>query len=1165
MAADDRSLFDEVRDRRWDAVRTLLARSGGDPVSRSLARAALVVVRRRWSSAADHLATARAQGPSTDPREAAGMARAVAELLGETPDGLQLAVAARSIELRERVRASLPAAATRRALGELVAAGARPTVGGLRLIERIGSGATGDVWRGVNDAGLAVAVKVLGAGASRRARRSMLDELRGLTALDHPNVVWLLGHGALDEAAEAMGVGPVDTPYLVLEFVEGRPMSAVTRTPWVRVRAWLLGILSGLAHAHALGLAHLDLKPENVIVDRLGTPRIVDFGLARWRGDQRRHGVAGTPSFMAPEQIRADEDDLGPWTDLYAVGAIAWALVTGEPPFEDDDVDVVFEQHLRSDLPPLPPDARAPEGFEGWVRRMMAKRREHRPRSAAEAAAALDALGARAAGSRSHPSAESLAETAIFVLRRPEVDDDPEGPLPEPAGPLAPLPDFPVPPRPSPSTGTERPAVQLEAGVSLLALRRPPLVGRIEERQRLWDALVGAAGSRRPRILRMRGPGGVGSSRLAGWLAEHAAELGVARGTRLAAPEERLAQLGEELGVSRLTAGRTERRLERRVSDPEERELLVAGWSGRTELAPAAVRGLMLRHWRRLASECRALVVVADGVRPEPEILDTLADADLPLVLVWVNPDDGGAVDLELAPMPEGDLADLVRRWIPLEATACADLVAASAGRPAVAHRLLVGLASTDGLIGTAAGWRIAPGRDLASAVDAPWIERIDAAGLGELVRLCAVLGEATETELRAAARAAEVELRPGWIERAQALGLLDRAGDRLTPIPAVAAAAVSAIGPQTARRLHEACLALGGSPARRARHLRGAGRPAEALPEIRAAWRQARERAAWSEVRRLLGTWEGALTEAGVPPGDPAWLQLLVERGNEARYRNDLEAATAAVERIDEGAAAHGWPVDTVKVLVLRADIAARRMQRGQARQLYERALVVARAGGDDAATSQACSRLSFAALLEGRLDDAEALVDEALRLHPGQVDLYCLRAALRSRAEDRPGALRALREAHAAAAGRPSELSQVVAARAERAAMDFDWSRAADLFLEAARRMELLGLFRGVLVGNAATCLFRAGRDEQAIAVAARLRGRTMPSERIAWVSLELMRAVADDGDEWRTALEELADSPFLLHVRDNVIEVARRRAMEAGRTERALEVATRLGAAG
>ncbi|MEA2311221.1 MAG: eukaryotic-like serine/threonine-protein kinase, partial [Solirubrobacteraceae bacterium] len=161
------------------------------------------------------------------------------------------------------------------------------------------------------------------------AQRFVL-EARLAAALDHPNVVTLF------DFFEDDGV-----PYIAMEYVGGgslRPLVGCATLP--QVFGVLEGVLAGLGHAERHGIAHRDLKPENVLLTRGGAVKIADFGIARAYDTLTPHrltssGVAmGTPAYMAPEQ--ALNAPLGPYTDLYALGVMAFELLAGRPPFEAD-------------------------------------------------------------------------------------------------------------------------------------------------------------------------------------------------------------------------------------------------------------------------------------------------------------------------------------------------------------------------------------------------------------------------------------------------------------------------------------------------------------------------------------------------------------------------------------------------------------------------------------------------------------------------------------------------------------------------------------------------------------------------------------------------------------------------------------------------------------
>ncbi|TXL74435.1 hypothetical protein FHP25_16855 [Vineibacter terrae] len=182
------------------------------------------------------------------------------------------------------------------------------------------------------------AVRVEGATVMPRTRRladdyrwgleRFLDEARTLARFRHVNIVPVL------RFFEANG-----TAYIVMEYEEGRPLAALLagpgRLPPVRVRALLDGLMDGLAQIHAAGFLHRDIKPSNVIVRADGTPVLIDFGAARQallRGGATLTSIV-TPRYAPLEQYQAEAEQ-GPWTDIYALAAVARHAITGEPPPE---------------------------------------------------------------------------------------------------------------------------------------------------------------------------------------------------------------------------------------------------------------------------------------------------------------------------------------------------------------------------------------------------------------------------------------------------------------------------------------------------------------------------------------------------------------------------------------------------------------------------------------------------------------------------------------------------------------------------------------------------------------------------------------------------------------------------------------------------------------
>ncbi|HET8757391.1 MAG TPA: protein kinase [Solirubrobacteraceae bacterium] len=212
-------------------------------------------------------------------------------------------------------------------------------------------------------------------------------EARLAAGLDHPNVVTLF------DFFEHDGV-----PYIAMEYVGGGSLRRlVGRLELPQVLGVIEGILAGLGHAESRGIVHRDLKPENVLLSRGGTAKIADFGIARAYNALTPSftdsgSAMGTPAYMAPEQVL--DEPLGPYTDIYAAGVIAYELLAGRVPFQPDGPPLTtLYSHVHRPPPPLHELAPAvPAPVCEWVGWLLAKAPDDRPASAAAAWEALEEI-----------------------------------------------------------------------------------------------------------------------------------------------------------------------------------------------------------------------------------------------------------------------------------------------------------------------------------------------------------------------------------------------------------------------------------------------------------------------------------------------------------------------------------------------------------------------------------------------------------------------------------------------------------------------------------------------------------------------------------------------------------------------------------------------------
>lgn len=300
------------------------------------------------------------------------------------------------------------------------------TVGGkYRLLEKLGEGAMGAVYRALDAAGQPCAVKMMHAQAvADPALRTRFErEARALFSLRHPNVLEVRDYGVES-----------GLPYLVMELLSGRTLeeTIVEHTPDPQTGVELAKqVLRGLAFAHQQGVLHRDIKSENVFVaeDGAGGRRCVllDFGLVKL--DDQKFGAAqkltmtgsvmGSPAYMSPEQGSGDVVDAR--SDVYSMGVVLYELVTGEWPFSAENQVDMLRMHLVTPPPPLESKREhlvvRPE-LEAIVQKALAKKKADRFADAGEMLAALEAVPSPAAWLDPNRGSSTTAEAS--AARGPE-------------------------------------------------------------------------------------------------------------------------------------------------------------------------------------------------------------------------------------------------------------------------------------------------------------------------------------------------------------------------------------------------------------------------------------------------------------------------------------------------------------------------------------------------------------------------------------------------------------------------------------------------------------------------------------------------------------------------------------------------------------------------
>ncbi|MBI4702948.1 MAG: protein kinase [Deltaproteobacteria bacterium] len=616
-----------------------------------------------------------------------------------------------------------------------------------------------------------------GAGENRRPRRARHDdawfffeEARALAGLCHPTIVRARDYGVLDDGA----------PFIVMDVVPGRSLHELiyrARTdgllPWPVVWQTIDQVLGGLGHAHARGVIHGDLKPSNVLLD-MPTPdvepraHILDLGLAwlmRDLVDHRLDGTrevaptvrygAGTPGWMAPEQIRMETPLIGPATDLYALGCIIFTLLSGDEPYQGSSKELL-ERHKSAPIPALVPPAAVPAATADIVRRMMAKHPSERYMFAGEV---------RREWRRLAPAGQSGA--------LPGGSEDELGTSSNPG-----------PPSETTLQGEEpfEVATTAVATPGLLGLRPSPMVARFPERSELMGLAreVSESAPAVQRLVVLAGPAGVGKSRLAEWLCEEAHEQALllplrARYRKIAAPLDGVVgALVQHYRIEKSSRSAIEQLLLSSWQvDPGDQEELswvagAAAWLCRGEPHPeemgptgkrvvidreeirmqvilhtlqrtAAGHGLLLwlddlhrappATFRRLARIRRDLTAVpmllVGTMRSEDVASDATARARVELLL-----EDMRGTRMELEPLSLQETRQLLRETLPLDDETAEATASRAKGNPLFALQLLHAWAMRGELVLDKGGlYRVA-----ASALQAPaattadlWEERLRA------------------------------------------------------------------------------------------------------------------------------------------------------------------------------------------------------------------------------------------------------------------------------------------------------------------------------------------------------------------------------------------------------------------------------------------------------
>jgi tRNA A-37 threonylcarbamoyl transferase component Bud32/predicted hydrocarbon binding protein len=282
------------------------------------------------------------------------------------------------------------------------------TIGGYKVLESIGQGAMGQVYLAEDAAlGRRVAIKVMHPSRANdpAARRRFLRESRAAAAVEHPHVVAIYQVGE-HRPPGSQGDGQPGLPYIVMQRLRGDTLGTyrtqVGRVPLAEALRIGREIAAGLAAAHASGLIHRDIKPDNIVLEGPSRQvKIIDFGLARDAGDDPSQAgitldgsVVGTPAYMAPE--RFGDRVIDARADLFGLGVILYELLADRLPFTGTSMMAMLASISRGSPPPLASVAPGvPDDVSDLVMRLIAHEPADRPASAEAVTAEIAAIEKR--------------------------------------------------------------------------------------------------------------------------------------------------------------------------------------------------------------------------------------------------------------------------------------------------------------------------------------------------------------------------------------------------------------------------------------------------------------------------------------------------------------------------------------------------------------------------------------------------------------------------------------------------------------------------------------------------------------------------------------------------------------------------------------------------
>jgi len=927
-------------------------------------------------------------------------------------------------------------------------------LGPFELIEPIGLGGMGEVWQarhGGHDRAVAVKVMTGAHAADPRYHAAFRAEVRAIVRLHHPGIITVYDYGQIPPEAERASAGRLaaHSPYLVMEVANRGTLKQIDGVDhWTDAVPLLSAILDALAHAHARGVIHRDIKPGNVLVTEVDGQlhlKLSDFGIAHALYDEQErqfaHVAHGTPQYMAPEQIMRQWRAQGPWTDLYAVGCLAHRLLGGRAPFQRPALGAILRAQLNDAPPPLPPEVEAPPALQRWVDRLLQKSPANRYQRAADAA--WDLLQLTEAQERDPGGAGAWSCGA-------------------------------QPPVPASWRRPETGAVPLlrGAGVGLFGLRPVPLVGREAERDAIWGALGEVHREGWARAVVLEGGAGLGKTRLAEWAAERAHEVGAAtvlraahsptpgaasgiprmlatafrcvdadRDTTLACTRELLLELDpacdelEWLALTELLQPSDE------APEPDDAAVAtpddtlngpLAASPRRVHFSSRAERHAVVQRLLERVARARPIVLLIDDAQwgaDAVELVLLLLQSPTPLpvlALLTVQPNDArrtfepGFVDallqhpratrVPIPPLREQPMHALLDGLLDLDGQLARQVVERVGGSPLFAIQVVGDWIERGALQAGPRGFTLRDGEalvipdDIHAALSSQvnrLVTQLATHGLRRVrhaLELAATLGPvSTLAEWEDACEGVGITLHPRMIEAALDRQLFRQDGAELT----FAHGMIRECLVRTAREgdrweaHNDACaemlLRRAPHPAslpRLGQHLIAAGRHADALPVLLNAVRASHDASDYDAAHKLLDLREHALDALQRPAVDHDRVETLVARARTHILHGRLDATVAELDRLRQLHVPAAWAALTAEIAWLDGVVAQKRNRLDDAHACYATARDGYQACDDPVGVAHALYGLGVVCRLRGELRPSVAHIGAARELFAARAD---------------------------------------------------------------------------------------------------------------------------------------------------------------------------------